>query len=499
MGSAVKYKPDFYSNIPNLQDGSGVVYSDAGSSKVLLEEGSTYLIYYQNAREEKTKRTIHIHNIYHGRNGHTYIRAYCSLRQEMRTFREDRIEVVSEAGPAETADFRQIPAVKQPIPLHYEEKKKEKKRGGRAFGRIAVAAMALFLFSRSPAFDEIMKSLQNTSDGNTDSTVLIDQNLDAHNTNSHSSGTSTSKTNKKTAHKKTAQLYIEPLTLQDLNKLFDKIDDDKEFNALMNSYFKQLLKQSDLFKDYKLLEVSTLIKAVSSPAYKKFNSGDMKKIFGSEIGYFKYRGVTIKITEEYGVKSYIVPAYNLLAVSTTGIKEQINAALFEKTTGIYDPYLDSIYACADKNNDFKLSWGEIQGFQNSLYHSYKYLNNRKALRPDEFISKGGGDCEDWALMTSGLLTYWGYKSYIGVFAPSSNRTAHAICFLYTTLKPPDIYSSIHLTDTDIGIYKESNRNVQPGYYTPIDYTVVGGYSKAMGRNWRLVNIDNPKDIYDAPL
>ena len=495
----------------------------------LLKQGHAYLIHYENSQGTRTRRTIYIRSIYHARNGYTYVKAYCSLREEVRTFREDRIDVISEVEETEEVEavkaaygqsypeggreeaaaeigkstdavqgsaaaldipYRQTSADSpyivsaQPAVLY-----KKKRRGGKVLGRIAIAAMALFLFSRSPAFDEIVESLRNASRREAGSTAFINYNKDTKST------VNTHKKNDTSA--KTTYTYVKPLTLEDIAALFNKIDDDKEFTAFMDSYFKQLVKQNKYLKNFKLLEMPSLSQTAAISTTKKSGTADINRIFNKKVGSFKYRGITVKITEDYGVKTYIVPAYSLLAVYKAGIKEQINSALFDRVTGIFDPYLDSIYAGADKNNDFRLSWQEIQLFQNNLYYSYKYRNNSKALRPDEFVNRGGGDCEDWALMTSGLLTYWGYRSYIGIFEPRSRRTAHAICFLYTTKKPPGSYTYIHLTS--ITGYKENNKDVRPGYYIPIDYNVVGGYSNAMGRNWFLVNIDNPKDIYDAPL
>ena len=179
---------------------------------------------------------------------------------------------------------------------------------------------------------------------------------------------------------------------------------------------------------------------------------------------------------------------------TTCATQTIRAA---KAIGIYDMYLESMYANADRDNNFKLSWREIQKFQNSLRYKYKYRNNNKALHPDEFISRGAGDCEDWPLMTGGLLTYWGHKSYIVIFSSPGNKSAHAVCFLYTAFKQPDYHTSIYLTDT--ARYKAFNKNVRPNYYIPIDYNVVGGYSRVMGRNWRLIYIDTPNKIYETSL
>ena len=56
-----------------------------------LQTGSTYLISYTNADGESSKREITIHRQWYNY-GHDYIKAYCGLAEEDRTFRLDRIE-----------------------------------------------------------------------------------------------------------------------------------------------------------------------------------------------------------------------------------------------------------------------------------------------------------------------------------------------------------------------------------------------------------------------
>ena len=64
-----------------------------------------------------------------------------------------------------------------------------------------------------------------------------------------------------------------------------------------------------------------------------------------------------------------------------------------------------IFKEADSNNDHKISFNELQRFQNWLVRNFKYKQNEIALHPDDFIAQGGGDCEDFAIMTCSMLNY----------------------------------------------------------------------------------------------
>jgi len=65
-----------------------------------LEAGATAEIGYMNAQGTVTTRRIDILRDYQGRNGERYLRAYCHLRCEERTFRVDRVVAVYEVHRA---------------------------------------------------------------------------------------------------------------------------------------------------------------------------------------------------------------------------------------------------------------------------------------------------------------------------------------------------------------------------------------------------------------
>ena len=169
-----------------------------------------------------------------------------------------------------------------------------------------------------------------------------------------------------------------------------------------------------------------------------------------------------------------------------------NSALFTRETGISDKGLLSLYASADANRDASLSWSEIAAFQRNLYERYAYRHNNTALRPDEFIAAGGGDCDDWSLVTAGLLRYWGYDPYIGAIRSPDGSEYHAVCLIRVAERPP-AYAYYHF-DEDGHL---NGRPIKAGYYVPIDYDNVGTLSNAVKGHWKLHRMYRPESIYGA--
>ena len=142
-----------------------------------------------------------------------------------------------------------------------------------------------------------------------------------------------------------------------------------------------------------------------------------------------------------------------------------------------------LFQQADRNNDKKISLDELQIFQNWLVNSYKYKNNETALTPDDFITQGGGDCEDFAIMTCCMLNYHGVVAYVAGFGKVTVNK-HAVCLLKIKepIPPGFLYYTINYW------------NVPDGYYTPIDYEKIGGL-KAIDRRWKIARINKPVDMF----
>jgi hypothetical protein len=168
----------------------------------------------------------------------------------------------------------------------------------------------------------------------------------------------------------------------------------------------------------------------------------------------------------------------------------INKRCFREITGITNTTLEEMYARADSDRDGAISWPEVAAFQRKLVREYRYTENTTALRPDQFIAKGGGDCEDFALVTAGLMRFWNWQPYIAGFGPDGPGYGHAICMAYSQRIPAGYtYYTIRGHTTEYG------SPIKPGKYIPVDYDHIGSTSDAMGGNWRLWNMYVPEKIY----
>ncbi|MFW6180494.1 MAG: WYL domain-containing protein [Spirochaetota bacterium] len=125
-----------------------------------------------------------------------------------------------------------------------------------------------------------------------------------------------------------------------------------------------------------------------------------------------------------------------------------------------------LYDRADLDGDGALCWTEIRAFQNRVVYTFEYQENRTALFPEEFLRNGGGDCEDFALFTAGLLAHWGYTAYLGLIHRADRYHAVALAWL-ESLPPSHRGLYVHRARTAAG------RVLEDGYLTCIDFTRVG--------------------------
>lgn len=98
------------------------------------------------------------------------------------------------------------------------------------------------------------------------------------------------------------------------------------------------------------------------------------------------------------------------------------------------------------------------------------IHNDIALPPEEFLKRGGGDCEDWAILTCDMLAYWGEEAYVAVIDSPSGMSDHAIV-LWKVDDPLDM--DYYLLE-DNYITDITNHYISHGYYLPIDYDLMGG-------------------------
>jgi transglutaminase-like putative cysteine protease len=172
----------------------------------------------------------------------------------------------------------------------------------------------------------------------------------------------------------------------------------------------------------------------------------------------------------------------------------INAQAFQSETGLYDRTLMQIYMNADSDRNGHLSWREVAEFQRNTYRTYAYRYNNTALDPSDFLREGGGDCEDFALYTCGMLRFWGWNCKVAGFYPPGGGYGHAIAMVWSAA-PINGYGYIRIDKgREVG-----NTYMQAGYWIPIDYDSIGDYSSAMGDDWELWNLDDPEDLYGTYL
>lgn len=143
----------------------------------------------------------------------------------------------------------------------------------------------------------------------------------------------------------------------------------------------------------------------------------------------------------------------------------------------------TIFRNADLNGDGNISVNELQRFQNWLMHNFKYKSNSTALHPDDFIAQGGGDCEDFAIMTTCMLNYHGVVAYVAGFGRVTvNKHALVIVQVTNNTLPGYLF------------YTLRGWGIPAGYYIPIDYQKIGGL-KAIDRRWKIARINKPVSIY----
>ncbi|MEI6388846.1 MAG: EF-hand domain-containing protein, partial [Spirochaetota bacterium] len=141
----------------------------------------------------------------------------------------------------------------------------------------------------------------------------------------------------------------------------------------------------------------------------------------------------------------------------------------------------------DTNQDGRISLLELEHFQNYIVKTYKYMSNNKALSPTQFIVAGGGDCEDFAILTAEFLEFWGEQCFVGGLFNA--RTGHAIALFRVNAVPFGLLSIVVRDDSPY--YK---KGVPSGQYLPIDYEYVGGYSSATEAGMKLKYVWSSREI-----
>ncbi len=192
---------------------------------------------------------------------------------------------------------------------------------------------------------------------------------------------------------------------------------------------------------------------------------------------------------------YEVPSLGYRGTNKPAAIAMIRTPPFVATTGLYRPDLLNAYLFADANASGKLSYDELAAFQKRVYRDFEYRNNDVVLRPDEFFAQGGGDCDDFAAYTAGLLRYWGWEPYIGCYGGSAEDAGHAVCLAREPGTVPAGFTYVAVTrwTTPDGIELPS------GSYVPIDYDRVGALSSAVEPRWKLREVYIPERTWGTGM
>lgn len=406
-----------------------------------LRPGTTARILYVNGYGETSERTIDVIRRSTARNGYTYVRAYCHLRGEERTFRGDRVLAVLER----TADTQRRPPSPQPGTL------------------------------RATARDQ---------------------------------GTATRTQKPPTPHQPTAPCAMatagrrEPAVQRPVSRTGHRRKRSVlrlAFVALVAIVGARLLCQQRAAERYGVPRETPLpvVESVAAPAELAEPVGTptvrtaAATVKPSPAPDFvraeSYRGQQVRVERAAGRITYTLVASGKSFASAQEMRVLVNTTFFRKHTGFDDPELIALYIAADHDANGEVSWDEVRRFQSLLDRDFEYLHNHKALRPTEFMSAGGGDCEDWALMTAGMLRFWGAPVYVGSLTSSEGR--HAVALVRTD----DVPQYSHPIDIETGGY------LPPGRYVPIDYDHVGTLSNAVAGTYTVNWIRVPEELFGLAM
>jgi len=208
-----------------------------------------------------------------------------------------------------------------------------------------------------------------------------------------------------------------------------------------------------------------------------------------------FGGYLLRTVRSGGSERFEVPELGIVTSSKAEAVSAIRLPRFVDAMGFFDPGLAGRYLDADLNGSGRLSFDELRVFQEQTHRNFRYEANELALRPDDFLARGGGDCEDFALYTAGLLRYWGWEPYIGSLAGSDSGIGHAVCLSYEDGSIPDGFTYFELEAWTT----KDGEEIRPGTYVPIDYDHVGSLSNAVEKGWKLRSIYTPEKAWGLEM
>ena len=374
-----------------------------------LQSGKKYWIAYRNAEGEESERVIHVRSVTPGAYGRTYIRAFCELAGEERTFRLDRmVDIELLDGPRS------------------EETEVTQQRNS-SYRSPAVAAAAAQSRATPAARDDVSSSAptrnaEGTNFGGLGRFLL-----------------------------KAAAIFI----------LFDFVitdDPGRMSGHIVEAVETMVDPHPGLNPPEALTDYSEDAEPRPAPAPTP-----------------SPKPVTVALPAE-----------------TQEARKAIRIERLARKSEVTHELVISRYDRADLDHDDELSWRELRKFQEAVFRDFRYESNGKALRPDEFFMTGGGDCEDFAIFSAAMLTYWGWDAYVASMGTSDND-AHAVVFIKVD-RPPS-WASFYEIPGGTG----NPRLAASGTFVPVDYDVVGGLSNAVTPGSTVTDIVVPREWYGLAI
>lgn len=398
------------------------------------EAGKSYRIWYRSESGRVTERTIELLRVSRASDGRVFLKAFCHLRGEERTFRADRV-LRSECL---TVRVSAVPSTSTAIERP---------------ATVPVSSAAAFI---PPRLEPVPTTLARLA--------VHDSSLPAEVQRPAAS---------RTKPRKTFGEVIGNLFGYGIAAVFVLTFLDN--SGILDSY-----SSSSSYRPTATYSYTPAPKPVQPPIPPK------PSLEETTIG-----GRLLRTYRAGGVERYEVPSLGLVTSSKVEAITAIRLPAFVSMTGLTNSSLITRYLEADLNGSGKLSFDELETFQRKTYREFRYEANELALRPDEFIKAKGGDCEDFALYTAGLLRFWGWEPYLGSIGPARGGVGHAVCLSYEEGSFSKLYTYYELEAWTT----EDGSGLKPGKYVPIDYDQVGSLTDAAENGWKLRSIYTPEKAW----
>jgi len=173
----------------------------------------------------------------------------------------------------------------------------------------------------------------------------------------------------------------------------------------------------------------------------------------------------------------------------------------------YTPYVVSVFAAFDINNDSLLDLNEMKIAYDTLTSTITYRYDDENAEPEpgtivgdgrpssdyfqtpeETLKEQAGDCEDFAILFASLLNYYGYIAFVGdIDCDGDGEVDHATCLLYAPESTADAIIELGLSDV-VDVFETSPEEVAQklhcelgeGFEDWVLITIDGTYSEHFG-------------------